>query len=101
MLLMVGMLTGPMTAFTTLLGCVLTIFQVCVIFSIPLGSIVRNWDNICNKNQLLILQNLPEGVAVVPADTVDPPVGGPEVGHVAVADSYVLDISPVVVRISL
>ena len=40
-------------------------------------------------------------MAVVPADTVHPPVGGPEVGHVAVADSDVLNVSPVEARIGL
>ena len=45
--------------------------------------------------------SVPEGVAVVPAETVDPPVRGPEVGHLAVPDGNVLDVSPVEVRVGL
>ena len=40
-------------------------------------------------------------VAVVPAQTVDSPVGSPEVGHVGVPDGDVLNVSPVELGVGL
>ena len=40
-------------------------------------------------------QNLPKRVTIIPADTVNPPIRGPQVCHVTVPDSDMLDITPV------